>query len=168
MPTLIIEDGSIVAGANSYLSVADAETILDNQGYSFGAITEDQKQQFLIRSATYLESYRDAYQGYKVSCEQSLQWPRSNVYIDCCAFAANAIPNELKLAQALGAYYESTGKSLQAVTGGQNIASKEVVGAVKVSYFDNGSVDGYTIFTDINNSLDPLLKRSGGLVTFRV
>ena len=41
--TLIVEDGSIVAGAESYISVADAETFLNNRGLTLTGSESDKE-----------------------------------------------------------------------------------------------------------------------------
>ena len=169
MLTLIVEDGTGVQNANTYLTVAEAETILDNLGYSFdAALSEDQKEQFLIRSASYLESFWNQYQGNKNSCDQGLQWPRYGACIYNCAVANDVVPDQIKQAQALGTYYESNSQSLQPITSGQTVKMKEIAGAVKKEYFDNGSVDGVTQFRDIQNLLKPTFKFGGAIRVIRV
>ena len=159
---LILEDGSSVEDANTYLTAEEAQKCLWQLGYNFGDATETEIEQFLIRSAAYLETFEQNYSGERTDPEQGLAWPRSHASINCNPAPSDMIPKNIKKAQALGAYYESIGTSLQSVCSGKEIASEEIVGAVKVSYFENGATEGQVIFEPINNLLKPLLSSSSG------
>ena len=151
--TLIVEDGSVVSGANTYLTEAEAATLLDDYFGITATITESQ----LKMSAQWLESFRNNYQGNKVSSSQSLQFPRISVYVDCVLLPSDEIPQELKLSQALAAYEISNGSTLQQNSTGQTVTSKSIAGQISVQYSDNG-LGGQTIFNQINSYLDLLLK----------
>lgn len=74
--TLIVEDGTIVANSNSYISTANFTTYATARGYTLvlGAET------LLVQAMDYLESLK--FIGYKRTKEQTLQWPRSFAKID--------------------------------------------------------------------------------------
>lgn|SRR5512141_3467310 len=91
---LIIETGAGVTGANSYISAADAQTWADAREIDV-TITEA----LLLKAMDYLESLRAEYQGVKTDSAQTLQWPRSGVYIDEVLFDSGDIPQELISAQ---------------------------------------------------------------------
>lgn len=93
---LIVENGTIVANANSYIDISYLTAFASARGLSIPTV-DATKEQFAIQAMDYLESIR--YGGDKVSSTQSLQWPRKNAFVDCVAFAENAIPEQLKLAQ---------------------------------------------------------------------
>ncbi len=95
---LIVEDGTIVANANSYIDLSFLTSYAAVRGASIQATSELQEQAAL-QAMDYLESIR--FQGSKVDVAlQTLQWPRKTVFIDCVAFAENEIPLALKNAQA--------------------------------------------------------------------
>lgn len=98
MPTLIIEDGTQVADANSYVDVAYLDSYAGDRGLTIPTTQED-KEIFLLRAMDYIEARRNDFQGSKVSADQSLQWPRKNVQIDCEDIEETVIPEELKKAQ---------------------------------------------------------------------
>lgn len=152
---LIIEDGSIVANANTYLDVAGATTLLDDL---LGIVPDPVlTEKDLKGAAQWLETFRDQYQGEKVSpASQSLQFPRINVYIDCVLLPSDEIPSVLKTAQALAAYETSQGNSLQVNSTGQTLLSKSIAGAISVSYSDNGRDSKQIIFNQINSYLELL------------
>lgn len=95
---MIVEDGTIVANANSYMTVAEYktywlnrnETICDNDPDIEGA---------LVVSTQYLDD--NCFKGSIVSDSQSLSWPRSNAYDKEGRLIANTvIPQALKNALA--------------------------------------------------------------------
>ena len=98
MPTLIVEDGTKVSNANTYVDLAYLETYASNRGLTLPTLQAD-KEIFLLRAMDYLESRRNDFQGVKTHDDQFLQWPRTNVSIDCKAVGIDLIPEELKKAQ---------------------------------------------------------------------
>ena len=76
---MIVEDGSIVAGANSYGTVSDLETYWDNRNVSLSTYTTAQKEAALIISTQYLDN-NFTWKGEILSLEQPLDWPRTGVY----------------------------------------------------------------------------------------
>lgn len=154
---IVVEDGSVVTGANTYVTKVEAtELLLDNLGLVPSVALTDAN---MVSSAQYLETFRKRYQGVKVSADQSLQFPRQSVYVDCNLQPSDEIPLELKLSQALAAYEESNGNSLQGNTKGQTITSKNIAGAISVGYSDNGMDSNKITFTQLNGYLHLLFKR---------
>lgn len=98
MPTIVVEDGSNVANANSYVDLAYLSSYAEKRGLTLPQ-TQTDKEIFLLRAMDYLEVRRSDWQGVKSESDQPLQWPRKGVEIDCEAFPADAIPVELKNAQ---------------------------------------------------------------------
>jgi len=95
--SLIVEDGSIVAGAESYVSVTDADTYHSNRGNSAWTGTTAVKEGALRKATDYmLQQYRDRWQGLRVSHSQALDWPRSWAVVDGYAVSASIVPTEVK------------------------------------------------------------------------
>lgn len=153
--TIIVEDGSNVPGANSYVSLADARTILVDLGQDLDTDDGIAEQQ-LLNAANYIEAFRSKYQGWKTNDVQSMQWPRVGVVVDNRIIDTVTIPQDLINAQVFAAYEFSQGQILQPSSTGQTTQSEEVVGAVKVSYFNTGSVDGSPTLVRVMDSLNPL------------
>lgn len=83
--SLIVETGAIVAGAESYASVADANTYHANRGNAaWDALDDtDQKEPALRKATDYmLQVYRARWKGYRKSAVQALDWPRVSVYLE--------------------------------------------------------------------------------------
>lgn len=94
---LVIEDGTVVAGANTYVDVETAKEYAAARGVDLG--TDDVvTEQRLLGAMDYLESLR--YRGRRTEPdEQLLAWPRSGVCYDGVAIGSNIIPARLKAAQ---------------------------------------------------------------------
>ena len=93
MATIVVEDGTVVAWANSYVTEAELTTYAADRGITLTAATDV----LLIKAMDYIESL--SFIGSKFSEGQSLQWPRSNVYIDGFYFVPTIIPPALQTGQ---------------------------------------------------------------------
>lgn len=75
---LIIEDGTIVAGADSFVEASELVTYAANYGLTIPAT--EAAQEILLRRA-YLQMTALSWKGEIVSAVQTGAWPRMNVYI---------------------------------------------------------------------------------------
>ena len=133
--TIIVETGAVVPSANSYLSLADAQTFLSALGLTDPAIDEPA----MIRAYYYVNSFEDKYQGRRISADQTGSFPRSGVCINGFPLASDSIPVQLIQAQAYAAYYEAKSPGITQQNGnGSTVTHEEVTGAVAVDYADNG------------------------------
>ena len=165
--TLIVEDGSIVTSANTYINLADARTRATILGVSISA-TDGTAEQQLEQAALYVDrEYRARYQGYKTISTQPMQFPRCGVYIDGFAVDTDNIPQEIIDAQVYATAQLEASEEFYSNNDGLSIASEEVDRAVKVSYFDNGKSGNQVKFKDVSQTIKPLLINSGGLVVRR-
>lgn len=83
--TFVVEDGTGLSTANSYLSVADADTYHNNVTRSddWSGATAAVKQNALIVATQYLDiRYQGRWRGYRNSSAQALAWPRCAVEDD--------------------------------------------------------------------------------------
>lgn len=82
--TLVVEDGTAKADADSYISAAAADTYHDKRGNTaWAALTEAAKETHLRAATDYLlQIYRKRWGGYRYTATQSLDWPRSFVYLE--------------------------------------------------------------------------------------
>lgn len=87
---LIIEDGSIVTGANSYGTTAGLIAYATARGKT---ITSGKEEEYLIRAMDVLEYL--PLPGNKFTETQPLQWPRENVVIDGFDIDTDEIPQVL-------------------------------------------------------------------------
>lgn len=79
--TLIVENGSGVAGAESYASVAQASAYHTARGATAWDDVDD-KEAALRKATDYmLQNYRLGWKGFRVKPDQALDWPRYECYI---------------------------------------------------------------------------------------
>ncbi len=160
---IIVEDGSIVPNANSYTTLANARAYLLTMGYELNA-DDTIAEQALIKGFNYVNSFESQYQGCRVSALQTGSFPREGVYINGFPLASDAIPAQLIQAQSLAAYEENKESgSLFPSGSNQTITSEEVVGAIKVSYADNGLDSNAKSFGFIDSLLGALFGGYGSV-----
>ena len=137
---LIIEDGSLVVGANSYVTIAEAIQYATERREAFP--TDEAEVESLLHNAMdYIEAKRRSFAGQKVSSLQSTQFPRLNCRIDGVAFPSNAIPRELKLAQCqLAVDCYGLGELSPTTTG--YATSREKVDVIEVEYAAGSTMSG--------------------------
>lgn len=95
MTTWIVEDGSIVTGANTYILPVDITAYALARGVT---LSQDNIDVNTLKTMDYLQTL--VYQGVKTQIiTQALSWPRMYVYIDNWYFNQNKIPQQLLNAQ---------------------------------------------------------------------
>jgi hypothetical protein len=150
MPTIVVETGAIIDGANSYVSEAEFATYLSDRSIT---LTGNAALR-LIQAMDYLESL--SYKGTKKTSGQPLQWPRYCVTIDGWYSESNTIPKELKKAQmAIAVSVDEGNDPLSPI---ERATKREQVGPISVEYADSASSS--TIVKSIPASLWKLV--SGG------
>lgn len=159
---LIVEDGSKVPGAESYISVSDATAYHSNRGnVAWAALTTAQMEVALRKATDYLlQAYRGNWKGYRILSTQALDWPRSNVLIEDGPYnnlvAVNVVPQEVKNACAELALKTVTGDLAPDLE--QNV-TREAVGPLSVDY-DRYSPQ-YTRYRAIDMMLRLYLSETG-------
>ena len=151
--TIIVETGSIVAGANSYASVATLATYADERGVTIAATDPED---LLIQAMDYIESLE--FIGLQLTENQPLSWPRSGaVKKKIYYYDTDEIPQDL-----IDALCE-TALSVDAGTSPLNdlerATSKERVGDIEVQYKESSASS--TIVKKINAKLKALIIGSG-------
>ena len=157
------------ATANSYLTLADAQSLIDGlvedgDVVVWASATTDQKNRALYTAAQRID--RERFLGARVDDTQAMQWPRSGVrkpdtYINTYAtgfpfrivedfFTDTEIPDQLKKAQAVLAVYLNNNKEALNLTGLESYQSVNV-GSVSVTPYRFGAV-GF-------NAVPPMFER---------
>lgn len=148
MPTIIVEDGTIVANANSYIDVTYLNAFATDRGFTLPSTTNE-KEILIIKAMDYLEA--KCFKGEKSIADQELQWPRDNVYIDCELLNTDVIPEVLKRALAQLVVEQHLGTALYPVprtSTVQGFVTQKTVGPLtkKFSAF-GGTVSSITPIT---------------------
>ena len=159
MATIVVEDGTVVAGANSYVTEAELTTYAADRGVMLTTTTDV----LLIKAMDYIESL--AFIGYRHVGAQPLQWPRDQVYIDGQHISRTTLPKELKsglLAAALAVDDE-----LDPLRNVERATKREKVDVIEVEYMDSAA--SQTIVRTISAALYKILLPGGhGSSAFRV
>jgi hypothetical protein len=174
--TITVEDGSVVTGANSFISLADWKTWADQRGRDYSSYTDEVIKAKLIQGADYLNGL--SWKGYPTDRANPMSWPRYgeevggnlNNLLEAQAgnyigvldrngyyIGLDEVPPEVVSAQSEAVWLLLQGNTLEPVLDrGGGIKSKRVEGAVAVEYFTGAS--SYTKFVAIERRLSGLLK----------
>ncbi len=155
--TITIEDGSNVANANSFVTIAEVRAYAAERGVTL-SVTDDDVAIQLIKSKDYLESFAMRYQGEMSNEGQSLQWPRTDVYLygSETAFPSNLIPKELKAAQKATVVALAQGVDIMPNYSASDFVTREKVGPIETEYADPTKVGIVPTLTAVDSLLAPL------------
>lgn len=147
---LIIEDGSIVANANSYVTAQEFEDWMTDRGYAVEG-SQEKQEQHILKAMDFIESQN--FIGVKYTKEQPLQFPRDRVIIDGYSVEATEIPKELKDALFNAARADHDGNSKIEPVDRQT--TKEKIGDIEVEYSSNSDMTKRT--PALSNALRKLI-----------
>jgi len=157
---LIIEDGSIVAGADSYVSRAEYIAYALTQGVTIP--DTDATDVTLRQCAAFIDEHEPTLKGDRKTRDQAMAFPRYGVYIDGFWWTDSEIPRQARYCQmqlALDVYAGVDIYNLPA-SASVPVKSERVEGAVSVEYAVSNQMK-----TSRNSSsralLSQLLERSG-------
>lgn len=155
---LIIEDGSIVADANSFSTDEEFKSYANLRCMDVPC-TQPEREALLVLGMDYLFSVESKMKGSRVSIDQELPYPRSGVTSNCFAVPSDSIPKSLIKAQ-MELALQAGNSDLLISEQVQNLASFNVDGVYSESYFSGG---GWTqVRTDRADAyLDTLLENGG-------
>lgn len=171
---LVVEDGSGLANAESYISVADATAYFAARGVaSWAALASDTVREQLLRKATdyMVATYSESWAGQRLTVAQALDWPRAYVprkdvvggYGPAPLYwPDDAVPELVRRACAELALRAATA-DLQPDVGAQ--VTSETVGPISVTYAEGARQN--TSFKAVTNLLLPLFGGSSGQIPVR-
>lgn len=168
---LTVEDGTGVAGANSYASLATLRAYASARGVTLPA-SDPALEAFALLGMDYLEGLRGRFQGAKTDPTQPLQWPRYPVVIDGADFPSDAIPVELVNALCRLCMEQHAGADLSPTKTGAFV-TEETVGPITTKYSEKlgGGAGSPPDMPAVDVLLAPLLtvgKVGFGFTTVRV
>lgn len=157
--SFVLEDGTAPDGANSYLSVDDANTYCSDRGLTFAASPTTLGEEALVRATAALDAmYRGRFPGYRTNGRsQSLEWPRTAAYdAEWNPIDNDEIPVEVKNAVAEMAVreLEAPGSMMPDLERGGQVRRLKA-GSVEVEYGSNSTAT--TTFQLIDGIMAPLL-----------
>lgn len=157
---MIVEDGTGLSTAQSYISVANADTYHTAHGNTTWTGVDALKEAALVRATQALDARYD-WPGFRLVSTQALDWPRYDAY-DVDGYILSDVPQGIKDALCEMAL-------LELVTPGELTESVEVsvkrekVGALETEYFERPR----TSYPAVDNALRRILRRSGGIQIVR-
>lgn len=161
MVTWVVEDGTIVEGANTYSTTTYNITYAAARGVT---ITPEEIDVIKQKAMDYLETL--TFQGSLVDEEQPLQHPRDYVYINAYEQTYEQLIARLaKVESELCISYKQGYDPLMTVTSAQQVISK------KFDVFEKKFSEGVTetpILLKVSAMLNPLLETGGSGINFRV
>lgn len=160
--SLVVEDGTAKANAESYCSVADADTYNAAVGNASWAATVTATKEAALRKATRYIDGTYTFSGFKQTGEQALQWPRIGAERSGWLINEGSVPNQVRDACAELAFQSlTTDLAATGAPGGSVI--REKVDVLEVEYTPGGS--GLTIFRAAEQLLrDLVLSRSNARI----
>jgi len=165
--TLIIEDGTGVVDANTYILLADARTLAEQYGWALPADDNDANIS-LVNGYNYLNTLENGMCGTRSYEDQTGAFPRDNCSCGNFAIASDVIKPEVKQAQVRAAVTFGAGTDVNPDNDGKNVASETVTGAVAVSYFNNGKTGDSVKITEAIQFLERCYLTNANGINFNV
>lgn len=159
--TLIVENGTGLANAESYISVADADARHAAFGNTTWTGTDAAKESALRRSTAYMEqTYRQRWKGTRLKRDQALSWPRYGAQVDGYDVSSIVVPIEV-----INACADLALRALAADLSEDQgrVVIREKVGPLETEYSEFGPQG--TRFTAVDGLLGAFLKGSGASVS---
>jgi hypothetical protein len=154
---LIIEDGSVVANANSFVTDDEYKAYAKLKGYSIPA-TQPDREANLANAYDFLNfTYEQRLQGSRVTPQtQTGIMPRNYIYAYGALVANDSIPQDFKNAQMLAAFSINDGVDTNAVKDSANLAGFSVGnGAYSESYQSGSSTPTLAQMPAVSRVLKP-------------
>lgn len=173
---LVVETGAGLTDANSFTSVADADSYflhLDNPEVWTSASTAE-KEAALRQATTYLQDkYGGSWRGSQSSSTQALAWPRGGVTDANTGFGydSDEMPRGLRDATAEVSLRRLQGVSLRPDIGAGTdgiSASSISIGPISINDTFAGTQASYPRFPEVESKVRPLLSSTPGGVIVRV
>jgi hypothetical protein len=135
--TLIIEDGTGVTGADSYVTLDEFKEYADAHGLDYESFDDDELEQAIRRGTRFIDgNYASQWLGRRThGRDQRLAWPRTGVIDgDGDAIPVDEIPWEVKYASIESSHRELTDPGSLLPDYGESAVVEETVGPITVKY----------------------------------
>lgn len=148
---LVIEDGTVVSGANSYVTLNEYRAWANARGIT-ASDSDTVLERYVLRAMDYLEQL--IFIGNKANENQPLQWPRTEALIDGYYADATEIPSQVKKALYEAIKVEADGKSELLNQDRRTI--REKIGDIEITYADNS--ENRTITPALTSALKKIVQ----------
>lgn len=162
---LIVEDGTIVENANSYITLAYYKQYWADRGETLSGKTDEELISSIIKATQYIDN-EYYFKGIKSNSTQELAFPRSCLY-DRDMILVTGIPSNLKKANCEASLIILTGTNVFN-SSEIGVNSKSIkVGPITTDYSYSSNYKGKVRYTAITNYLRPYMNPSGMLRVVR-
>jgi hypothetical protein len=153
---LIVEDGTGLANANSYVSEAECTAYLAARGKTIAGT----KEVAIIKAMDFMrQKYRGRWQGIKKTDAQALDWPRYDVLVDGYSVLSTIVPVEVKNACCELAFRADTEDLMADLTQG---VKREKIDVIEVEYDTSSSQQKR--YAAVESILGPYLTGASNMV----
>ena len=159
--TIIVEDGSIVANANSFIDLPEARTQCEALGLTLSVDDESAKAQLTQGYYQLKRSYQGRLKGCLVSASQTGIYPREDVYANGFEVASDSIPQDVINAQLSYAHSINEGNSVNNTASAQEVASESLDGVGSKTYKSGSSKRTTPFVPAVTQWLQPYMKSNG-------
>lgn len=170
---LIVEDGSGVPAANSYVTLAAFRNYALVRGKTL-PVDDNACEVLLIAAGEWLETRPRKFVGKPTTLTQGLMWPRTSlfghepgVWIDGDLIADTSLPAQLIRAQYMVALIAASGQDLFPIQTGAMI-TVDKTDVLETHFSDKFGPLNDLVMPAVNAMLAPLFGSSGALLTHRV
>jgi hypothetical protein len=148
---LVVENGSVVSGANSYVTLAEYRAWANARGLT-ASDSDTVLERYVLRAMDYFEQL--VFIGNKANENQPLQWPRTEALIDGYYADATEIPAQVKRALYEAVKVEADGYS--ELNNQDRRTIREKIGDIEIQYADNS--ENRTITPALTSALSKLVQ----------
>jgi hypothetical protein len=162
MATVIVEDGSIVPGANSFVDRDTVKAYADARRLTFDIVDTDAADAAVLEAGDYLKNeMRYVYRGARISYAQTMPYPRQGASeYRGPAIPSNVVPWRLCDAQcALAVRAKAAPGQLQIDLDHGGKIKSEKVDVLETTYADGAGIE--TLIMEVQGLLNPLLLTAG-------
>lgn len=128
---LIVENGTGLLDADSYVTLAEFKTWASNRGYRWEDAEDFQIEEQLRLATGWIDTY-NRYKGQRLKVEQTLEFPRSGL-VDWSSHTITGVPHRVKQACCELAY-KGLSEPLYVDLDRGGMVTSESVGPISVSY----------------------------------
>lgn len=156
--TIIVEDGTVVTNANSFVSLVDARTKAEALGLVISADDETAKSQLTQSYYQLKRSYQSRLQGQIVNSTQTGIFPRYNVIANGFYVPSNEVPEDVINAQLAYADSINKGADVNQTAKAQEVSSESLDGVGSKTYKDGSSRRTTPYVPGVSQWLQPYMR----------
>ena len=153
---MVVEDGTIVENANSYVTADFADAYFAERGEASWAELSDEEKEFALTKATDFIDASFKWRGKRSTQEQPLKFPRVDL-VDTDGYEVVGVPAAIKQAVCEAALMVKDGKELFLTKNENGAVTSETIGSLSFSYDNSKLKDDVSLYDSINLRLRGLV-----------